>query len=115
MPGARRTFRADTRDDVFLPADADAFVRVEGHLRAARVDPVKDGIRRVVVDPRPTAVVRLLGLGADDTLDVQGHYGIEATEPARAWAVRRSCAGPADRARCGCACSSRPAAPPRRP
>ncbi len=81
VPGARHGFR--TGDVVHLPADADALVRVAGHLRAARVAPVERGARQVVVDPRPTAVVRLLGLGANDTLDVQGHFGIEATEPDR--------------------------------
>jgi hypothetical protein len=84
LPGAGHLFRRG--DVVFLPADADALVRVEGHLRAARVGPVEHGVRRVVVDPRPTATIHLRGLGADDWLEVQGLSGLQvlATEPARA-------------------------------
>ncbi len=75
VPRARRTFRV--RDDVFLPADGDAFVRVEGHVRAARVGPVEHGVRRVVVDPRPTATLRFVGLDRHDAVGVGGHERVQ--------------------------------------
>jgi len=84
LPGLQRSFvpADEVSLPVFLPADVEATVRVVGHLRAARVGPPEGGVRRVVVDPRPTATLRVrhLDLGAGDTIELAGQQAPELDE-----------------------------------
>lgn len=87
VPGARQHFQAP--DVVFLPSDVEAVVRVAGQVRASRVAPVADGVRHVVVDPRPTATIRLRGLADDDDVELAGQRVAELDDdrgvPAIPW------------------------------